>query len=175
MSSVIARRFPIRGPVASTALRLLMASLLMAFSLGVCAEPTAATQVLAVAKQNFAQVKQQHMIAKLQLQAGQASSAQVSFTLARAQAAQMNSNLIRLSNENQDTLQRGLYRNRVSQEQAVQTNGVVNNTAQSLQSRLLVLSVQPNSQLDLILADQALTQLTADLQRLEQFMIAAQL
>ncbi|MGO4774182.1 hypothetical protein AB4084_01385 [Lysobacter sp. 2RAB21] len=97
-----------RGGVAFGALRTLLLSLLMLVSHGVWAEPAAATQDLALAKQNFTLLKQNYQIAKTQLQLGQPTAATVSFSMARAQAVQMSSNLTATLFENQDSLQRGL-------------------------------------------------------------------
>ncbi|MGO4774181.1 hypothetical protein AB4084_01380 [Lysobacter sp. 2RAB21] len=46
--------------------------------------------------------------------------------------------------------------------------------SQLLQTKLLILSLQPTSQIDLILADQTIARLTSELLQLEQAMIAAQ-
>ncbi|MGO4262442.1 hypothetical protein [Lysobacter sp. TAB13] len=163
-----------RGGVAFGALRTLLLSLLMLVSHGVWAEPAAATQDLALAKQNFTLLKQNYQIAKTQLQLGQPTAATVSFSMARAQAVQMSSNLTATLFENQDSLQRGLYRDGVSQQRAVQHNDVAKSQSQLLQTKLLILSLQPTSQIDLILADQTIARLTSELLQLEQAMIAAQ-
>ncbi|MEH6419620.1 hypothetical protein [Pseudomonas sp. CGJS7] len=163
-----------RQAAAFAALRMLMLSLLMLLSHGAWADPAAANQALTVSKQNFALLKQNYTVAKMQVQAGQPNAAIVSFTLAKAQAAQMGSNLIRLLNENKHSLENGLYLNHSAQENAVQYSSIAKNSAQLLQTRLAILSIQPGSQVDLIMADQALAKLTFDMTRLEQEMIAAQ-
>ncbi|MGO1073116.1 hypothetical protein [Lysobacter sp. CA199] len=169
-------RSAIARPVAArfAALRVLMLSLLMLVSQGVWADPVVADQVLSVTKQNFTVLKQNYQIAKIQLQAGQTNAAVMSFTLAKVQATKMTSDLIRLLNENRHTLDNGLYQNGDEQQRTVNFNTIAKSTAQTLQVKLTILTMQPTSQIDLVIADQALTRLTFDMNRVEQAMIAAQ-
>ncbi|QQQ00034.1 hypothetical protein [Lysobacter enzymogenes] len=163
-----------RASAPFAAFRAFALTLLMLFVHGAGADPVAADQRLAIVKQNFTALKQNYSIAKMQLQMGQTTPASVSFTLARAQSQQMVSNLAILRNDNQHTLDNGLYLNGAAQQQAVNYTDVAKSLTQQLQTRLLILSMQPASQLDLVLADQSLTQLTLKLTQLEQAMIAAQ-
>ncbi|WP_394537978.1 hypothetical protein PRJ39_18895 [Lysobacter enzymogenes] len=163
-----------RAGASFAALRAVALSLLMLFAHGAGADPVAADQRLAIVKQNFTSLKQNYSIAKMQVQMGQTSPASVSFTLAKIQAQQMVSNLVILRNDNQHTFDNGLYLNGAAQQQALNYNDVAKSLAQQLQTRLLILGMQPASQVDLVLADQSLTQLTLKMTQLEQAMIAAQ-
>lgn len=163
-----------RASAPFAALRAIALSLLMLFALGAGADPVAADLRLMVVKQNFTALKQNYSIAKTQLQMGQTIPASASFALARAQAQEMASNLAILRNDNQHTLDNGLYLNGAAQQQAVSYTEVARSLTQQLQTRLLILSMQPASQVDLVLAEQNLTQLTLKLTQLEQAMIAAQ-
>lgn len=163
-----------RASAPFAALRAVALTLLMLFAHGASADPAAADQRLAITKQNFTALKQSYTIAKMQLQMGQPTPAGVSFTLAKAQAQQMVANLVTLRNDNQHTLDNGLYLNGAAQQQAVNYTDVAKSLAQQLQTRLMILSIQPTSQLDLVLADQSLTQLTLKMTQLGQAMIAAQ-
>lgn len=163
-----------RAAVSFGAVRAVLLSLLMLFAHGVCADPAVAEQRLQIVEQNFALLKNNYAIAKLQLQSGQPNAAAVSFTLARAQSAEMTANLALLRNDNQHTFDNGLYLNGTAQQQAINYTDVAKSLSQQLQTKLLILSIQPTSQIDLILADQTITQLTAKLLQLEQAMIAAQ-
>ncbi|MBN7136649.1 hypothetical protein A7A76_18005 [Lysobacter enzymogenes] len=163
-----------RASAPFAALRAAALTLLMLFAHGASADPAAADQRLAIAKQNFTALKQNYTIAKMQLQMGQPTPAGVSFTLAKVQAQQMVSNLVSLRTENQHTFDNGLYLNGAAQQQAISYSDVAKSLAQQLQTRLLILSLQPTSQLDLVLADQSLSQLTLKMTQLEQAMIAAQ-
>lgn len=163
-----------RASAPFAALRAAALSLLMLFAHGASADPAAAEQRLDVTKQNFLALKQNYTIAKMHLQAGQTNPAAVSFTLAKVQAQQMTANLVMLRNDNQHTLDNGLYLNGAAQQQAVNYSDVAKSLAQQLQTRLMILSIQPTSQVDLVLADQSLSQLTLKMTQLEQAMIAAQ-
>lgn len=163
-----------RASAPFAALRAVALTLLMLFAHGASADPAAADQRLAIAKQSFASLKQNYTIAKMQLQMGQGTPAAVSFTLAKTQAQLMSSHLVMLRNDNQHTLDNGLYLNGAAQQQAVNYSDVARSLTLQLQTRLMILSIQPTSQLDLVLADQSLTQLTLKMTQLEQAMIAAQ-
>jgi len=163
-----------RAGATFAALRAAALSLLLLFAHGASADPVVAQQRLTVVKQNFIALKQNYTIAKMQLQMGQPSPAGVSFTLAKVQSQQMAANLTMLLNDNRHTLDNGLYLNGAAQQQAVNYNDVAKALTQQLQTRLLILSLQPTSQLDLVLADNSLTQLTLKMTQLEQAMIAAQ-
>ncbi|MBT2747118.1 MULTISPECIES: hypothetical protein [unclassified Lysobacter] len=155
-------------------MKLLLLSLLMMFSSGVLADPTAASQSLSMAKQRFEVVKLDHQIAKLQLQQGNTNAARTSFIMEQIEAAGLTANLMRLLNDNQDTFDRGLYRDGNSQQRAITFTSIAKQHCQVLETQLMVLSMQPTSQIDLIMAEMSMTQLTQDLRNIEQAMADAQ-
>jgi hypothetical protein len=155
-------------------MKLLLLSLLMMFSSGVLADPTAANQSLSTAKQRFEVVKLDHQIAKLQLQQGNTNAARTSFTMEQIEAAGLTANLARLLNDNKDTFDRGLYRDGTSQQRAINFTAIAKQHCQVLETQLVILTMQPTSQIDLILAEMSMTQLTQDLRNIEQAMADAQ-
>jgi hypothetical protein len=155
-------------------MKLLLLSLLMMFSSGVLADPAAANQSLSMAKQRFEVVKLDHQIAKLQLQQGNTNAARTSFTMEQIEAAGLTANLMRLLNDNKDTFDRGMYRDGTSQQRAINFTAIAKQHCQVLETQLVILTMQPTSQIDLILAEMSMTQLTQDLRNIEQAMADAQ-
>ncbi|MGH8080678.1 MAG: hypothetical protein ACREP7_08890 [Lysobacter sp.] len=82
--------------------------------------------------------------------------------------------LIGLNRENVDTLDRGLYRDRGNQENAIRFNQIASQDVQQVSVYLQILQQAPTSQTHLIYLDIYTEYLNADMMRLEQSMLAAQ-
>lgn len=172
MSDGIAYPGAIRRRVA--ALRVFLLSLLMLVAQGASAEPVLAGQLLDSAKQIHAHLKLQHQIAKMNLQAGQSDAAVMAFTLERSEAIALSAKLSRLYSENQSTFQNGQYLNATAQQQAISYNQTAKQSSMRLDMQLMMLTMQPTSQIDLMMAEMEMELLARRMTQLEQAMIAAQ-
>ncbi|MGO4774183.1 hypothetical protein AB4084_01390, partial [Lysobacter sp. 2RAB21] len=96
------------------------------------------------------------------------------FTMELFEATGLTAYLMRLLSDNKDTFDRGLYRDGNSQQRAINFTSIAKQHCQVLETQLMILSMQPTSQVDLIMAEMSMTQLTQDLRNIEQAMADAQ-
>lgn len=155
-------------------LKTMLLVLLTLVSQGAWADPVAAEPLLHSAKQVHAELKLQHQIAKLQLQAGQTNAAVTTLTVERFKAGQLLNKLKSLYVENVDTFQRGLYVNGAAQEQAITRNDIAKNDAWTLDIQLAVLIAQPTSASQMVTVEYTMQLLEIRMTQLEQAMVAAQ-
>lgn len=155
-------------------LKAMLLLLLTLVSHGAWADPVAAQPLLHSAKQVHAELKLQHQIAKMQLQAGQPNAAVTTFTIERFKAGQLLNKLKSLYVENVDTFQRGLYVNGAAQEQAIARNDIAKNDARTLDIQLAVLIAQPTSAAQMATVEFTMQLLDIRMTQLEQSMVAAQ-
>ncbi|MEH6419621.1 hypothetical protein [Pseudomonas sp. CGJS7] len=171
-SLALARTAP--KSVAFLGLRAVWLTLLLLISQGAWAEPAAADRALGAAKQEYRVLKLQHSIGKQHVQTGQWGAATSSFLAARISAIKMSNQLSQLYQENVDSFQRGLYRDGVSQQKAIDHTRVAGNNSKVLEVRLQMLSQQPSLQQNQIAVEVELVKLDHSMLLLEQAMIAAQ-
>lgn len=110
------------------------------------AEPQQARFELDVSRQQYQIMDINFQVGRALANTGNAGGARSSFIQAQVSAALFGIRVVRLQQQNQDSLQRGLYANRAALEQAIACNAVLRVQAQILQVNLSVLAQQPLSQ-----------------------------
>ena len=110
------------------------------------AEPQLARSELDAARQQYQLTDINFQVGRAIANTGNANAAQSSFTQAQISAYVFGLRVTRLQQQNQDSLQRGLYVNRTALEQAIACNAALRVQAQVLQVNLSILAQQPLSQ-----------------------------
>lgn len=150
--------------------------LLMAlfFGLNARAEPNAASWYLYYCKFDMQALNSNFATARNAAAGGNAPQASAFFNSAYVNSIYLAIDATRLELENTDTLNRGLYRNRTYQQQAVQLSAVLKVQANLLGTQLAVLIQNPFSVSTQIAANNTIVQISITLAQLEQAMLRAQ-
>jgi hypothetical protein len=138
------------------------------------AEPAAASQTLLVAKLDFQLLQVYFQSGRAAAASGNAAQARSLFTAAYSSSILLGIDVARLQQQNQDTLNRGLFLNRDAQQLAVQLSAVLSVQTQVLSAQLALLSQSPLSQNAQLSAYASIFQVSITLLQLEQAMIRAQ-
>lgn len=145
-STVLAQAAPLRR--ARALLMFLSAALLAAllsFSGKAAADPAVASQIMQIMRQDRQLLDLHIQMARQQASAGNIAGAKSSYLSAQIQAIKLNMDFVRLVQENRDSLDRGLYRDRIALERAISYAQVVSTDTQFLQIDLQLLAQQPAS------------------------------
>ncbi|MGH8080680.1 MAG: hypothetical protein ACREP7_08900 [Lysobacter sp.] len=144
---------------------LLMAAALL-FSGRAAADPAAANRVMQVIAVDRQVLDMNIQLAKQMARTGDLNAARSAFLSAQMHATMLNMDLVRLHQENQDSLDRGLYRDRAALERAIQHGRVAEMNMQVVSMDLQLLVQQPGSvqfqarlDLDMVMFNTEMTQL----------------
>jgi hypothetical protein len=144
------------------------------FGLNAQAEPTAASRYLQFCKFDLQILNANFAVGRNAASGGNAAQAVAFFNSAYINSIYLAIDATRLELENSDTLNRGLYRNRTYQQQAVQLSAVLKVQANVLSAQLAVLIQNPFSVSTQIAANSTIVQISITLAQLEQAMLRAQ-
>ncbi len=129
------------------------------------AEPQQARLALDAARQQYQIADINFQVGRSLANAGNAGAAQSYFIQSQASVILFGVRVTQLQQQNQDSLQRGLYANRAALEQAIACNATLRVQAQILQANLSVLVQQPLSQAQIF---QTYVQFLITLSRVQQ-------
>lgn len=153
---------------------LLMMGLTVLASLPAQAEPGAAFQALQMAKGHMQNLHGAYAHGRERAMAGDAATARTFFNGAYVQSQGLCNRAADLQAQNRDTLNRGLYRNRSYQQQAVQWSDTLRSQCGELSYRLSLLVANPLAYQQIAITDGVVQQTGYTLSQLERTMLLAQ-
>jgi hypothetical protein len=153
---------------------LLVMGLAVLASLPAQAEPGAAFQALQMAKAHMQNLHGAYAHGRDRALVGDSGTAYTFFRGAYVQSLGLCDRAADLQAQNRDTLNRGLYRNRSYQQQAVQWSDTLRAQCGELSYRLSLLVANPLAYQQIAVTDGVVQQVGYTLSRLEQAMVLAQ-
>jgi hypothetical protein len=152
----------------------MMMALAVLASLPAQAEPGAASQALNAAKSHMQNLQSAYQAGRSYALGGHGGLAYPLFRGAHIQSVGLCDRAANLQTQNRDTLNRGLFRNRSYQQQAVQLSDTLRSQCGELSYRLSLLVINPLAYQQIAVVDGAIPPTAHTLSQLEQAMTLAQ-